>query len=93
MYSTEVLVVGPTSSVFRHDPVAHTITLDGEPFRSHTPPMNGISGGFLYNLSSTGELVLTGRVGADSVYLRLQKVNYPLMSRGFHWIQEEHYNR
>jgi hypothetical protein len=40
--------------------------------------------------------VLAGRLGSDSLVLRLRRIDenrFLLMNRGFHWIQEQPFNR
>jgi len=46
---------------------------------------------FIYNLQKTGELTLSGKWKQDSVHIRLSKYDirkFPLLNRGFHWINE-----
>jgi hypothetical protein len=49
----------------------------------------------LYQVDSTS-LVLSGQIKADSIYIRLRKLDvnkFRLVSRGYHWINEYPYNR
>ncbi len=50
---------------------------------------------FAYARPSLGQLVLSGRVGSDSVVatLKLSEKKYLLLSRGFNWVQEQPFNR
>jgi hypothetical protein len=78
------------------DSAKHTLTLDDEYLRNSQPRRRTVSGAFVYQTPSPSELILVGRVGADSVRLRFRKVDetqYLLTNRGFHWIQEQPFNR
>lgn len=49
-----------------------------------------------YTKTDATHLVLTGKLGDDSVVIRLRRYDenrFPLMNRGFHWIQELPFNR
>jgi uncharacterized membrane protein YphA (DoxX/SURF4 family) len=49
-----------------------------------------------YTTVDANHLVLAGRLGTDSLVLRLRRLDenrFLLMNRGFHWIQEQPFNR
>ncbi|MFD1753810.1 hypothetical protein ACFSC6_01250 [Rufibacter sediminis] len=49
-----------------------------------------------YHQPDSTHLTLTGRLSQDSVQMRLRKIDLqklPLLSRGFHWVNEYPYNR
>lgn len=49
-----------------------------------------------YTKPDANHLVLTGRLGGDSVVVRLRRLDekrFLLLSRGFHWVQEQPFNR
>jgi hypothetical protein len=51
---------------------------------------------FVYTRPAADRLVLTGHLGRDSIaatFKRVDETKYLLMSRGFHWIQEQPFNR
>jgi hypothetical protein len=51
---------------------------------------------FTYAKPSAGELVLSGRVGGDTIVARLKRVDetkFLLNARGFNWVQELPFNR
>lgn len=53
-------------------------------------------GDFRYEEAEDGTLALEGQLSGRSVRMRLQQVDldrYPLVSRGFHWVQDAPYKR
>jgi hypothetical protein len=49
-----------------------------------------------YVRSDSSHLVLSGKMGADSLVMRLRRLDenrFLLMNRGYHWIQEQPFNR
>jgi hypothetical protein len=78
------------------DSLKHTLVLDDEYLRNQTPRIRTLHGTFSYEVPTANELILTGRIDADSMRLRFSRTDekqYPLMNRGFHWIQEQPFNR
>jgi len=62
-----------------------------------TPRLNGtMILAFTYVKPAAGELVLSGRVGGDTIVARLKRVDeskFLLNARGFNWVQELPFNR
>jgi hypothetical protein len=51
---------------------------------------------FAFEKPAPDQLVLRGRVGADSIVARLKRIDeskFLLTSRGFNWVQEQPFNR
>jgi hypothetical protein len=71
------------------DSVKHEIALTGR-----FDPKQALR--LTYAKPDTNHLVLAGRLGADSVVVKLRRVDekrFLLTSRGYHWIQEQPFNR
>ncbi len=74
-----------------------TLVVDsaGRTLRLASRPDSSVRYAFRY-APEGGALRLDGASGADSVHLRLRRVDhtrFQLLSRGFHWVQESPYNR
>lgn len=71
------------------DSVKHEVSLTGrfDPTRART---------LSYTKADADHLVLSGMLGTDSVVVRLRRVDpkrFLLVNRGYHWIQEQPFNR
>jgi hypothetical protein len=71
------------------DSVKHEVALTGrfDPKQAFT---------LAYAKPDTNHLVLAGKLGADSVVVKLRRLDekrFLLTSRGYHWIQEQPFNR
>jgi hypothetical protein len=71
------------------DSVKHEVALTGR-----FDPKNART--LSYTKTDANHLVLSGKLGADSVVMRLRRYDqnrFLLMNRGYHWIQEQAFNR
>lgn len=71
------------------DSVKHEVALTGR-----FDPKNART--LSYTKPDANHLVLSGKLGADSVVMRLRRYDqnrFLLMNRGYHWIQEQPFNR
>ena len=85
--SVRTLTDSVLSYVFEPDTISGSVKMSiGE---------NGDISHLQYNLTK-GQLLLHGRLGRDSISVMMQKIdhlNFRLMNRGFHWVNEHPYNK
>ena len=91
----QVQMMNETDQYFRYqvDAAGGTVTLTKKGPQGESPTPVAV---LRYTRPDPGSLALQGTLGDNAVEIRLSTIDrtkFPLVARGFHWIQEYPYNR